>query len=1140
MKSTRSASPVVALLAVTLLAFQTVPAFALLASAPQQVQPPASSGARAATFTPDYLILGQLRGTTVDQSSRPRSATIPQNFQYAATYYGARALQSAYGADSLISAGYGGRGETIAIIDAYGDPTIYQDLATFDREFGLPVAYLTVIPFGPYEPSLGIASGWDSETALDVEAAHAMAPYAHINLVIGANASNALFEAIKLVVTHRLGNVVSMSWGTGENSFGESGWSASGFLNYPYVEYWFQRGAEEGITFFSSSGDYGAFDGTTEVTAPYPADSPFVTAVGGTTLFLTPHIEVSDYFNSTAAYQGEEAWSVSPQYVGPQGVSSGGGYSAIFPQPYYQAGVAPSEMRSAPDVAADANPYTGFIVVIGGADFVIGGTSLSSPLWAGMAADMDQFVGRSLGNLNPYLYTIYGNKAEYNNDFHQVTYGFNGAYQAGPGYNLVTGMGSPNLPNLAADIRAQAQGLTIKVSTSAGPSSAAPTQYTPGESFSISATVTDPSGAGVTSGTFAATIEGPSGAIATVPLSFTGSWTGTHKISAGDPPGQWTITVSGSSGSLSGHGMAEVTIGNSIGILGPLPYPFGTAVTPGVSFDIQTSAGTAGGAPINNATLTALLIFVGTTVTWVPLTLAGFGTYEASVVLAPTKPQGTYTVLVSGPSFAPATMYLYVGEQVTGVMITPNDEAIPSASPGQLTTLLAETELASGNGIFTSNVTANVYSLSGTLMASVKLAPAPNTVQFGVFNFFKFQQANFTIPANLTQGFYRLEVLSSYKSYNSTAAPILGNYTTGFYVGGPDLSYSATNDPVSVYAGQDVSTVARITDSTGAPVTSGVFLATFIPSGYVYEAYSADSTGLTSVPMVYVPSLGGWYAQYQIPSPLTSANAFTGNTASLQSGPWTIFVSGESAAASNVVPASSYVNVLPYIYYNETLLDQTSVKSAPLVTVNGNSYSLSGIGAASLSINGLDITLSGVSIGNLAITNSKVILDNSQIGTLSVSNSTFTMAQGTKVGTLSPPVPVIAVSGLSQPLTGNTGFTVQVSGALLNDSSLSASVDGAPISVTSAASSSGLTAHGTVNIGSLPDGVHTLTLTATQSDGQSSTVSTYFSVSTQAGTIASLAYLVYGVAALAIVSLVAAVLALRRKPAAGFMPAPQV
>ena len=504
---------------VALLAVQSFPVLAL------QAQP--SGSAAAPGFTPDYLLLGQLRGTTVDPSQRPRSAALPQNYQFAATYYGAGDFQSAYGASSLFAQGYNGRGETIAIIDAYGDPTIYQDLATFDSKFGLPSANLTVIPVGPYNPELGITYGWDAETALDVEAAHTMAPYAHINLVVGANASNALFQAVKLVVERKLGNVVTMSWGLGENSFGESGFSAAGFLNYPYVEHYFQLGAAEGITFFAASGDNGAFGGTTTVAAGWPATSPFVTGVGGTTLFLTPKGGFTSFYNSTSTYAGEEAWSVSPQYVGSQGVSSGGGYSVLFPEPYYQSGVANSTGRASPDVAADANPYTGMVIVLEGGEYVIGGTSLASPMWAGMTAVLDQYLGRSLGALNPHLYSVYGNRSEYARDFHQVTYGFDGQYLAGSGYNVVTGLGSPDLPNLAADIRSQAVGLTIAAGSSPGPSPSAPAQYVYGDTFTISANVTGPSGGAVLAGTFDAKVQGPGGFVVDVPLTLSGgSWSG--------------------------------------------------------------------------------------------------------------------------------------------------------------------------------------------------------------------------------------------------------------------------------------------------------------------------------------------------------------------------------------------------------------------------------------------------------------------------------------------------------------------------------------------------------------------------------------------------------------------------------------
>ena len=1116
-----------------LLLIQPASAIAVSAQAPSPAPAP-PTGTAAPAFTPDYLILGQLSGTTVDQSQRPRSAPLPGGYQFAAAYYGASQLQSAYGVDTFLTNGYGGRGETIAIIDAYGDPTIYQDMATFDRQFGLPPVDLTVIPVGPYEPSLGITYGWDAETALDVQAAHAMAPYAHINLLIGANASNALYQAVKMVVDQHLGDVVSMSWGIGENSFGESGWSVQGFLNYPYVEYYFQKGAAEGITFFASSGDYGAFSGTTTVTGGWPATSPFVTGVGGTTLYLAPSGPYYSVYNSSAVYQSEEAWSVSPQFKGAQGVSSGGAYSSIFPQPYYQSSLSASKYRASPDVSADANPYTGMVIVLEGADYVIGGTSLASPLWAGMAADLDQYVGRSLGALNPYLYSIYGDASAYSRDFHQVTYGFNGEYQAGPGYNLVTGLGTPNLPNLAADIASQTQSLGVHVTTAAGPVASAPTQFVRGQTITISATVTSSTGGAVQTGSFGADLIGPSGLLAAVPLTYSGgAWTGKYTVSPSDPTGEWTITVTGASGGITGNGIAEVSVGQSLAIFQPLPYPYGSAVTPGKSFTIEAAAATVGDAQVNNATLTANLIFHGKTVKSLLLIPQGQGLYSASTTLGGFDPQGTYGLEIMGQGFATVSSYLYVGEQVTGVMITPADTATPSAAPGQQVIFLAQAETADGFGAFTSNVTVKIFSLAGTQMASVRLQPAPNKAQFGVFNFFNSQQANITIPSNLTQGFYKVQFLSSYKPYGA-AAPVLGNFTTGFYVSAPTLTYQIST-PGFAYEGQWVQANVRITDAAGSPVTEGVFMATFVPSGYAFEAYSLDASGFTSAPMVYVQALGEWEAQFQIPSPLTSPNTFVGNLPSLPSGPWTVLVGGQSSAGANVVPSSAYVTVLPYVYYTQALIDAANVASAPLVSVNGTGYTLAGIAADSLALRGVKMTLGGVVIGNLSLVDSTVWLDASQVGSLSLRNSTVVLAQGTQVNSLSPALPTMSVSGLDKPMSGSTQFTVNVSGALLSAGSLNATVDGSPIALSSTASSSGITSKGTIDASSLGEGVHILTLTATQSDGLSSTVTKYFSVSTQGSAIANLVNLVYALVAVAVAALLVAVLALIRKS-----PRPQV
>ncbi len=1001
----RVAAPLVAflMLAQTAVAVAAVQAPA----APAPASPVLGSGV---SFSTNYVILGQLEGTNVFQSQRPNSVPLAEGIQFAATYYSAKDLQNAYNVTGLLSQGYGGRGETIAIIDAYGDPTIQQDLATFDKEYGLPAANLTIIPVGTYQPANGIKYGWDAETALDVEAAHTAAPYAHINLVIASNASNALFAAVKTVVDNHLGNVVSMSWGLGENSFGESGFSAAGFLNYAYLDYYFQKGAAEGITFLASSGDYGAFDGTTTVTADFPATSPFVTGVGGTTLYMAAGTN-STGGGSSKTYQGESAWSVSPQYVGGQGVSSGGGYSAIFAQPYYQASAVTSPFRSAPDVSADANPYTGFAIVLEGGNYVIGGTSLASPLWAGMAADLDQYVGRSLGLLNPSLYSIYANKAEYQAAFHQISSGFNGEYQAGPGYNLVTGLGTPDVTALAAALKNQTQGMTIQVTTSKSSAASAPAQYTYGEAFTITATASGSTGP-VTSGSFYANLVGPGGQIATVPMSYDGfAWTGSYTPKSTDPAGSWTVEVYGTSGTATGYGIADVSIGDSLAIATPVPYPFATTLGAGTPFTISALVDAPDGTPISTATLTAHLIYAGRTISNVVLNSSGFGFYTGQANITTGEPQGSYELVIDSPGIGSVYSYFYVGEAVTGVILTPLDGALPSAAPGQDAVLLAKTSTADGSGVYTSNATADFYSLSGSLVASAKLQPSPNKAQFGVFDFFGYNEANFTVPSNLTQGFYKVQFLSSYQPNDSSTAQ-LGNFTTGLYVSAPTLRYTVSA-PATVYEGQYVTVTAKVTNSTGAPVDSGTFMATVVATGYAFESYVTDFYGYTGVPMLYNATLGEWQGAYQIPSPLAAFNPFFGNLPGLASGPWTVFVSGQSAQGVNLVPSTAYVDVLPYVYYPNATLSQSDIATAPLVTSNGTGYVLTGIGRDSLYVSGVNITIMDSNIGNLTVYDSSVTLVGSQVGTLTATGSKLALTGGTQVNSLNRKSTSLTVSGSS-------------------------------------------------------------------------------------------------------------------------------
>ncbi|HVX14350.1 MAG TPA: fibronectin type III domain-containing protein [Pirellulales bacterium] len=302
-----------------------------------------------------------------------------------------------------------GTGETIAIVDAYDDPNVQQDLTTFDTKFGLAAPPSFTEQFvGGARPQGN--SGWSEEISLDVEWAHAMAPKANLVLVEAQSASlSSLLSAVDLARNLPTVNVISMSWGSNEFS-GETS----------YDSHFTTPSGHIGITFVASSGDSGA-------PGVWPALSPNVLAVGGTTLHLS----------SSGGYGSESAWS-----------DSGGGVSQYESEPAYQQSAQSTGARTSPDVAYNANPSTGYSVYdsYSGDDwFTVGGTSAGAPQWSALIAIADQGRGSagSLANAQADIYNLPST------DFHDVTGGSNG-YQAGTGYDLVTGLGSP-LANLVAE-----------------------------------------------------------------------------------------------------------------------------------------------------------------------------------------------------------------------------------------------------------------------------------------------------------------------------------------------------------------------------------------------------------------------------------------------------------------------------------------------------------------------------------------------------------------------------------------------------------------------------------------------------------------------------------------------------------------
>ncbi|MEV5719133.1 S53 family peptidase [Amycolatopsis mediterranei] len=390
--------------------------------------------------------------------------------QWAPCGYTPRQVRDAYG---ITGTGLTGKGVTIGIISIGNEINTLPDANRFATEHGEP-------PFAPgqftaYLPADARPEEASGEFAMDVQAAHAIAPEANIAFVVGSRAryGDGVLDSIVQIVDRHLADVVSGSIIVGDTP----GSAPDAIAAYERA---FQEAAVEGITFTFASGDSGG-GGTDDGirTVEYPASSPWVTAVGGTTLAIGPgnsyRWEIGWATDEVPLSGDGSSWEAAPP--GYQGKASGGGTSTVFPQPFYQRGVVPASfagspaMRTLPDVAALADPD--LCLLIGETEYNVddslsyqvgngGGTSLSSPAFAGVEALLVQAHG-PLGFANPALYArplsayhaIAGNPAGTPDTvaFAVVKYGFADLITPGqyadanlvyaPGYNTVTGLGSP-------------------------------------------------------------------------------------------------------------------------------------------------------------------------------------------------------------------------------------------------------------------------------------------------------------------------------------------------------------------------------------------------------------------------------------------------------------------------------------------------------------------------------------------------------------------------------------------------------------------------------------------------------------------------------------------------------------------------
>jgi subtilase family serine protease len=435
------------------------------------------------------------------------------------TCYTPQAIRSAYNVGPLYTQGFDGRGTTIAIVDSWGSDTMAHDLNVFNNAFGLPHmcgeegvtctpgmptfkvwfpngSPATKAPSGK-SPALEDKSAWALEVALDVETAHAMAPGANILLVastgsetLGVQGFPNMMKAEKYIVDNHMAQVISQSFASAEGAFG----SKASLENLRDA---FKAAATSGVTVFGSTGDNGTANGTKNPvstggnlipypTVMWPASDPLVTGVGGTYLCTDPLAGTNDprtpYFVAgVGAKCGSDTFNPLHNLAEVAWTFSGGGFSNVFSKPSYQNTLPAGSteigtMRGVPDIALQASAGTGALVYITlppdglsgllcGADpcstgwYDIGGTSLSAPQWAGLAAIGAQMKGHGLGPINEALYQLAANPAKYASDFYDVaTNNTNQAdpsipgYAATTGWDPVTGLGTPNAANLLPDL----------------------------------------------------------------------------------------------------------------------------------------------------------------------------------------------------------------------------------------------------------------------------------------------------------------------------------------------------------------------------------------------------------------------------------------------------------------------------------------------------------------------------------------------------------------------------------------------------------------------------------------------------------------------------------------------------------------
>ncbi|HSZ56612.1 MAG TPA: hypothetical protein VK797_13175 [Tepidisphaeraceae bacterium] len=649
-----------------------------------------------------------VNGRPFSSSVPPASATTPSQMRHF------------YGVDAVNFGGItgDGRGETIAIVDTFDDPNASSDLKSFDAFYGLPAppSFLQYNESGQLlqeSGGTGLApgkgrngNGWQVEESLDIEWAHVIAPAAKIALV---ECNSTSFTDLFAGVTAAAGitNVVcvSMSWGSngefsGENS-NDSGFTASG------------------ITYLAATGDSG--DGGTS----YPAASVNVVAVGGTSIHFASG-------TTNGSYGSETAWS-----------GTGGELSPYEPKPSYQNAVLGGSERGTPDVSMDADPNTG-VAIYDSYDFgastpwaQYGGTSLSTPMWAGLVAIADQGrAGASLAPLSGASQTLPALYSASATNFHDVTSGSNGPGNvAGPGYDTVTGIGTPNAATLLNAVSGVAAGFTQLAFTA--PPAATVAGVAIDSPTGVQVAVQNQSGMTIATDSSTVTLQLNGGTFAggaTQVMATAMNGVATFSGLVIDAAGSYTLTATDGMLTPLTSASFSVTPASSGALafgVGPGAATAGNAISPAVTVDVEDAFGnlvTTDGSTVT-VTLSAGTFSNGLATATAPA-MGGVATFGGLVI----NTAGSYTLMASDGSLTNvASASFNVGPAGSSMLVFAVGPGNGTTGAAIIPTVTVDVEDAFGNLVTNDGSTVTLTLSTGTFSTSSAIATA--LAQSGVAGF---------------------------------------------------------------------------------------------------------------------------------------------------------------------------------------------------------------------------------------------------------------------------------------------------------------------------------------------------------------------------------------------------------------------